>query len=249
MKTGPRTKWLIDAALLANFLLAFWLNLTGVALHQWLGVSLAALAGYHLVVHWEWVKSVTRRLFGKTSEQARIYYLIDAGVMFGFIAIMLSGLFISTWFNLSLPAYEIWRGLHVAVSVTTLFLVVMKVALHWRWILEAARRFVFAAPRPAQAAAATPLGRRDFLKLMSVVGGAAVVALSGVWDGGAENLVSAQATDANQTSASASGAAASTKSTTSSCYVRCNRRCSYPGRCRRYVDRHGNGRCDLGECL
>jgi hypothetical protein len=31
--------------------------------------------------------------------------------------------------------------------------------------------------------------------------------------------------------------------------VRCDRRCSYPGHCRKYTDSNGNGRCDLGECL
>lgn len=33
------------------------------------------------------------------------------------------------------------------------------------------------------------------------------------------------------------------------CVVQCPKRCSYPGRCRRYVDANGNRRCDLGECL
>ncbi len=33
------------------------------------------------------------------------------------------------------------------------------------------------------------------------------------------------------------------------CTVRCNKGCSYPGRCRRYTDSNNNQRCDLGECL
>lgn len=32
------------------------------------------------------------------------------------------------------------------------------------------------------------------------------------------------------------------------CSVRCPRNCSFPGRCRKYVDSNGNGKCDLGEC-
>ncbi len=43
--------------------------------------------------------------------------------------------------------------------------------------------------------------------------------------------------------ASASGSASTT------CAVRCQRGCSYPGRCRKYTDANGNGRCDFGECL
>jgi len=36
---------------------------------------------------------------------------------------------------------------------------------------------------------------------------------------------------------------------TSACTVRCRRGCSFPGKCRKYTDANGNGKCDLGECL
>lgn len=42
---------------------------------------------------------------------------------------------------------------------------------------------------------------------------------------------------------------ATAQPTGSVCTVRCNRGCSFPGYCRRYVDQDGNGKCDLGECL
>ena len=38
-------------------------------------------------------------------------------------------------------------------------------------------------------------------------------------------------------------------STTSNCVVRCNRRCSYPGHCRKYTDSNNYGKCDLGQCV
>ena len=61
MKTNKQKhNWLIDAALFTGFLLSFWLELTGVAVHQWLGIAIGAVAGYHLLKHWAWVKSVTR---------------------------------------------------------------------------------------------------------------------------------------------------------------------------------------------
>jgi hypothetical protein len=33
------TNWIIDIALFGGFLLALWLDLTGVAAHQWLGLA------------------------------------------------------------------------------------------------------------------------------------------------------------------------------------------------------------------
>ena len=47
-----KRNWIIDAVLFGGFLVALWLDLTGVAVHQWLGIAVGALAGYHLVAHW-----------------------------------------------------------------------------------------------------------------------------------------------------------------------------------------------------
>ena len=48
-----RSNWLLDAALLSGFLLAMLLDLTGLGIHQWLGIAVPVLAGYHLIRHWQ----------------------------------------------------------------------------------------------------------------------------------------------------------------------------------------------------
>ena len=63
-----KRNWIIDAVLFGGFLVALWLDLTGVAVHQWLGIAVGALAGYHLVAHWSWVEAVTSRLFGRHQQ-------------------------------------------------------------------------------------------------------------------------------------------------------------------------------------
>jgi len=80
---------------------------------------------------------------------------------------------------------------------------------------------------------------------MGIAGAAALLAgVNVLGDGGL--------TEAGAASQASTGAtaliSASSASETSSCAVRCPRRCSYPGHCRRYVDANDNGRCDLGEC-
>ncbi len=72
--------------------LSFWLELTGVALHQWLGIALGAVAGYHLLTHWTWVTSVTNRFFKQTSRQVRRYYVIDVTVLIELAVIIVTGL-------------------------------------------------------------------------------------------------------------------------------------------------------------
>jgi hypothetical protein len=128
MKDTLQKRWLVDAALLIGFLICFFLDLTGLALHQWLGIAAGALAAYHLLSHTNWVKAVTRRFFGKTSAQARLYYLIDALLLTGFAGMIGTGLVISTWLNLSLASYAAWHTVHFLSAILTLLVTVLKSA-------------------------------------------------------------------------------------------------------------------------
>jgi len=272
MKTGKqKSNWLVDAGLLTGFLVAFFLDLTGVAVHQWLGISIGFFCGYHLLVHWTWVKAVTQRYFGRTSGQASLFYLVDASLLLGLVLIIGSGLVISTWLNLTIASYANWKNLHIWVSLITLALLVVKIGLHWRWIVVTARRTIlspFTSPamnsRPLQAAA-TPAntGRRDFLKLMGVVGAAAVLAAGNALnDTGSssenvsflpqESLTSGTSSDSTSSelfSPSSLNDYSSQLDSSTTCSQRCNKGCSYPGHCHRYTDSNGNNLCDLGECI
>jgi hypothetical protein len=185
-----KTNWIIDAVLFAGFVLSFFLDLTGVDLHQWLGMALGVLVAYHLVAHKSWVEAVTQRLFGRTSGQSRIYYAIDVALLLGFYLILLTGLMMSTWLALPLQNYLAWKNVHVVVSITALLLVCLKIGLHWRWIVTVAERCIFVCSSPVknglvgkQVAAPASAGRRDFLKLMGLVGAATVVATGSALNG------------------------------------------------------------------
>ena len=260
MKTNHhKWNWIMDAALLAGLLATFFLDLTGLVVHQWLGVALGLLAGYHFVSHWNWVKSVTLRFVGQTSRQARHYYVIDAGLTLGFALILVTGLVISSWLTLPLENYAAWKNIHVVASIVTLLIVVVKLGLHWRWIVTTARRFfVPAAPavasfpmRPVSVSAR--MDRRSFLALMGLVSVASVIAIKSALDDTsvlAETAISdTTLRETNQAKQAANASSSSNNTVSSGCVVRCNKGCSYPGHCRRYVDTNGNNRCDMGECM
>jgi len=270
-----KTNWLIDVALFAGFLICFLSDLTGFSVHQWLGVAVGLLAGYHLVLHWAWVKAVSLRFFQHIAGQTRLYYAVDAGVMLSFLAIMVTGLVISTWLALPMENYYLWKNVHVLASVITLLLVVLKMGAHWRWVVTVANRYVFVHNKPAgkaylppPASAARSMDRREFLKLMGMVGVASALAIAGARGSIRDALITestpeSPATDSSLTQTvgagleqtagtgleQAAGAGDTDSKATSNCVVRCSRGCSYPGQCRRYTDANRNGRCDLGECL
>lgn len=261
MNKNIKTRWFVDALLFSGFILAFFLNITGLGFHQWIGVASGAIAGYHLVTHWNWVTNLTQRLFGKVSARSRAYYVIDTALLFGFATILLTGLVISSWLNLALANYAAWRAVHIVASIVTLLVVIAKLVLHWRWIAWV-QKSIFSAKGvrrpetgPAQTAGfAGAADRREFLKAMGVVGVSSVIALS-------QSVGSLQSTDTSESTTAGSQTVGSIQfpdlsqllgsdqdSSSSTCAVRCNRKCSYPGHCHKYRDTNGNNRCDLGEC-
>jgi hypothetical protein len=247
MKTNKSIwKWVINLVLWVGFIIAFFLDLTGLDVHQWLGLALGALAGYHLVQHWKWVQAVNNRFFTSTSRQARGYFLIDAAILTGFVLIVGSGVLISSWLSLANTAFLV--NLHVTSSILTLLLVVIKLGLHWRVIIQTVQKYyitplVTRQPALAPAPVSARITRRSFLTLMGIVGVAAGAAITNV---NADTPSAAAAPAATQTSTQSQ--TATTNTSASACVLRCNKGCSYPGRCRRYTDTNQNGKCDLGEC-
>jgi len=266
MNTKQKTRGWVDAVLFAGFIATFFLDLTGVELHQWIGVFGGTLALYHLLSHWDWVSAVTQRFFGRTSGKARQYYAIDVAMLIGFAVITVTGLIISSWLNLTLTHYTAWLTVHITASILTLLVLVLKLALHGRWIVSAARGvFTHRAPQPAHLAAVAvrasgrPINRREFLEVMGVAGAASLLALiqgadslkalsGGVAQAASQDASQTGAGTASTSSQSASSSTSANSSAASTCSVQCSRGCSYPGRCRRYVDSNNNNYCDLGEC-
>jgi len=132
------------------------------------GSRIGVVAGYHLV-RTDLGQIGDRSVLQQTPQQARLYYVIDATVLIGLATITVTGLVISTWFDLALANFSAWKTIHVIASIGTLAAVVAKLGLHWRWIVATARRYII--PRrqqPVPVPAATALGRREFLRLMAV---------------------------------------------------------------------------------
>lgn len=323
----------VDAGLMAGFVAAFFPAGTGLPLHQGLGVLLGGLAAWHLFLHWGWCKAVSMRFFKRVPRRTRGCYLIDAGLMVGFLLILGSGILISTWLDLSLRAYRFWVDLHGIAAYAVLALLAVKMALKLgllrRWgaastprqpgIGEARGRSAWGTPEAAKAQKMKPascpiaMSRRQALALMGMAGIAGPLAFRQRWlereplaaasppekryprmrpaappvstpargrsDGaprqpdhggplGETTVPQAKPVSSSvpesfrspaETEVAASQAgirertatpvASSDPPAANVCSVRCNRKCSYPGRCRLYADANGNGLCDLGECL
>ena len=78
-KTSPvKTNFIVDIALFVAFLVAFDPHLTGIAIHEWLGIAFGAAIVAHLVLHWKWLVATTKRFFGRLNGNTRLNYLVNA---------------------------------------------------------------------------------------------------------------------------------------------------------------------------
>jgi hypothetical protein len=267
MKTKQKTYWWIDMLLFIGFLVAFFLSLTGVELHQWIGIFGGLLAAYHLLAHWDWVNSVKRKIFGTTPRNVHLRFILDSIMLAGFALIVGTGLVISSWLNISLSDYGGWLSVHILASIITMLVLLVKLGMHWRWISKTARDTFSQPTLPAIKPAmlqTVPIERRsmdrhDFLKVMGVVAGGSLLALMSATKSLAI-IQSGENSTISQTSTSDSTAwyshrtgilqsSSTITSTESSCSIQCGKRCSFPGHCRCYTDANNNNRCDFGECV
>lgn len=276
-------RWWLGAILFGGFLLTFFMDLTGLALHQWVGIFVGLLILYHLLTHLDWVNAVAGRLFEGTNNRSRLCLLIDILLACGFGLIIGTGLLMSTWLALPLVNYEFWRINHILFSTATLFLIALKLIMHWRWIIATFRKLHILRPglrgnMPSVQGPASParISRRQFLGVAGVIGTGTLMAANNAIKSmhffeDAQSSVSAQEIPAPTQTAQPAPVYDSTATpsientgttelmptsipatptyTPTSCIVRCNRHCSYPGQCRRYVDLNNNRLCDNGECL
>ena len=142
-----KTKLVLDVLIFVAFLVAMQPRASGLAVHEWLTLSAVAVITVHLLLSWDWIVQVTRRFLSKANAGTRLNYLLNWTMFVDVILIMLSGIMIS---EVAMPALGInlgrnfaWRGLH-SLS-TNLFLVLfgLHTALHWGWIVNAFKRYVF----------------------------------------------------------------------------------------------------------
>jgi hypothetical protein len=156
---------------------------------------------------------------------------MDASLMLGFALILVTGLVISSWFTLALENYAAWRNIHVIASIAMLLIIVVKIGLHWRWIVKTAQR-LFAPTPPAVASlpmqhvhASATMDRRRYLALMGAIGVATAVAISQVLTARQASWVHRSlASTLEQTSQAKRPRTSSVgKRPSSACVVRCNK--------------------------
>jgi cytochrome b561 len=141
-----RLNWWLDLALFAVLMLSLAPGLTGLALHEWLGLSLAGSALFHLLLHWQWITSVLKCFLNGTTWAARLSFALNLALFVTFTVVVFTGILISRealpLFGLALHGGRAWESLHHQAADLLLFVAGLHVAVHWKWILNALKRYM-----------------------------------------------------------------------------------------------------------
>ena len=125
-------------------------------MHTWVGVGMVAVALIHLIFHWKWMVSMSKRMFsklkGKTSKMSpkgRFNVLIDTLIALGFLVCAASGFYFlfagSSHGGLNtdpmfLFSRTTWDLIHTWSGVVFIGAAVVHFSIHWGWVVKVTRK-------------------------------------------------------------------------------------------------------------
>ena len=124
-------------------------------LHTWAGVAMIVAAVVHLAIHWQWVKTMTRRVVNAItakgsglSHGATINVVVDAMAAISFLLTAVSGLYFFVWPSKGASISPVilfnsaaWDLIHTWAGVIMIGAIVIHFWIHWRWVTNVTRRF------------------------------------------------------------------------------------------------------------
>jgi hypothetical protein len=141
-----KTKLWVDVLIFIVFLITMEPHTSGLAIHEWLSLSVVAAMIVHLLLSWDWITEITSRFLGKLSGLNRINYILNWLLFIDGTLLMVSGVLISEvalpFLGINLSASFVWRRLHDLSANVGLILLGIHTALHWGWIVTAFNKYL-----------------------------------------------------------------------------------------------------------
>ena len=135
-----RRNLVIDIAALAVYLVAANPAVTGIGIHEWLGLGMLVVFFAHAAMHVDWVIEAVRGSFVRLSWARTGNAVLDLVIVVVVMVVMVSGVMVS---GAVLPAlglyadgYYFWDPLHAMSAKLLLALMLVHVAVHWPWFAK-----------------------------------------------------------------------------------------------------------------
>lgn len=117
----------------------------GMWFHEWAGLLIALFYILHKILNWNWIKGITKRLFGRVSGRTRLNYILDVLLLLSFTFIIWSGMGMSRTIDFSFLGFDrgrnmIYMPLHVGLSMLVIIIIGIHIGLHWNWVVARFKR-------------------------------------------------------------------------------------------------------------
>ena len=136
MDAKKRSALVVDLIVLVVYLVVANPALTGIGVHEWLGIAAFVAFVAHAAQHGDWVAETSRTAFARPSVGRTGPFVLDALIV-AFMTCTVSGVLVSGAVLPALGLYAdgffFWDPLHAASAKVLLALLVVHVVAHWRW--------------------------------------------------------------------------------------------------------------------
>lgn len=144
--------WL-DIILFFAFVIDMNVSITGLVIHEWLGLGLGIVIIIHLLFHWEWIVCAIKKFLKAMSGVNRFKSILDILLCLDYVILGMTGVMISEVVLRSLGFHftrsSFWRWLHVTSADWSIYLTGLHLAINWRWVVSISKRvFRTGFPRP-----------------------------------------------------------------------------------------------------
>lgn len=132
-----------------------WPRYLWVEYHSWISIILVIIILIHIIIHWDWIIEMTGRI-GRNVEEKRIRiterFITVSTLLILFIFECLSGIVIWLIMPRGRDDYfemiegigrtfwglqrDVWSDLHAWVAIVIIAIVILHIAMHWRWLLR-----------------------------------------------------------------------------------------------------------------
>ncbi|OUO91706.1 hypothetical protein B5F40_02385 [Gordonibacter sp. An230] len=130
----------VDAACLLIYLAAANPAVTGIGVHEWLGLGALVAFLAHAAMHADWAIKVVKSAFSRPSWERTGNLVLDALVIVAFMTVTVSGVMVSgavlPSLGLYANGYYFWDPLHAIAAKALLALLLVHVVVHWRWLAD-----------------------------------------------------------------------------------------------------------------
>lgn len=136
----------LDALLFLVFLVLLSPKMTGLPIHEWLGIAFTLPLLVHLLLSWSWIATATRRVLAPRRPRDTVNAVLNALLFISGAVVVVSGLVISQvglpWLGISTIDDRTWRATHNQATTWMLIAVGAHIAMNWRWITNATKNYL-----------------------------------------------------------------------------------------------------------